>query len=555
MAVREALVETLHGRIRGAESSGIHVFRGIRYAAAPVGPRRFLPPAPVEPWPGTIDALRPGDAPPQRSLPLLGSLNAAGGRVGEDCLTLNVWTPGIDGARRPVLVWIHGGGFLIGSGSTPIYDGERLARHGDLVVVTIHYRLGVLGYLHLGTLCGADLARSTNLGVRDQIAALEWVRDNIERFGGNPGNVTVFGQSAGAMSIGALLGAPRARALFHRAICQSGAAEHVIGASDARLTARVFIEALGGPPTTAEALGRIALDRILRAQTETVRRLAGWRNLMVLLPVVDGDVIPEPPIDAIRRGAARDIPLLVGTTLDEWKLFHLFQDGWFPLSESTLVSRLAEALGGELPGAPAPGIALRELREALGARSRHTGPADLWNAFQSARVFHHPAARLAEAQEAGGGDIYTYLFTWRAPGLRRRLGACHSIDIPFVFGSTQHPLARPLTGLSSQAADLSRTMQRAWTSFARTGAPVDGSLPAWEPYGGSRRRTMILGRRCALEEAPLEAERLLLERWHRPSPPQQEHRTRHPAAELARSLPDESARAPAPARASRRRTG
>jgi para-nitrobenzyl esterase len=443
----------------------------------------------------------------------LSFLNAAGGPIDEDCLSLNIWTPGLDDARRPVMVWIHGGGFLIGSGASAVYDGHHLARRGDLVVVTINYRLGALGYTHLGHLFGAGFEESSNLGVRDQIAALEWIRDNIDRFGGDPGNITLFGQSAGAMSIAALLGAPRARKLFHRGICQSGAAGHVLEPDDARSVAQVFVEALGGPPASHSHLGRIPLDRIMQAQNETMRRFSTRQNLMAFLPAVDGDLILEQPLDAIRSGASAQIPLLVGATLEEWKLFRAIDQGLFPMAESTLLAAFEEVLPAELVRAPDPETALRDFRAALNSRADNMSASDVWSAFQTARVFHFPAARLAEAQQEAGGNVYTYLFSWSAPVLGRALGACHALDIPFVFGRTQHPLARPLTGLTGSAVRLSRKMQHAWTCFAREGHPGNERLPTWKRYEQRQRATMVLGRTCSLDQAPLEAERQLLESW------------------------------------------
>lgn len=524
-----AEVETRYGRIRGRESGGVRSFRGVPYAASLIGSRRFLPPEPPEPWTGTLEATRPGPSAPQYSMPVFRWINLAAGRPGYDCLSLNVWTPGLDRARRPVLVWIHGGGFLVGSGSTPIYRGHDLALRGDAVVVTINYRLGALGFAHLGSVLGPGFA--WNLGVRDQIAALEWVRDHADRFGGDPANVTVFGQSAGGMSVAALLGAPRARTLFHRAICMSGAGDHVLDADDARRVAGAFVEALGGPPASHEALARIPVDRILRAQAQVMSRMADLRQLMVFLPAVDGDLIPEQPLAALRRGAAARIPILTGTTLEEWKLFRLVDRGIGRFQWSDADRLFAEVLSA-LPCAPDGRTARREFREALGPRSAARDPYGVWSAFQSARVFHHASARLAEAQHAGGGRVHSYLFTWRPPVLRRSLGACHALDIPFVFGSTAHPLARPLTGVSAVAPRLSRRMQHSWIRFARDGEPGHERLPAWPAYEPTRRATMILGRECALDDAPLEPERLLLERWsaREPDDADRERVARDPAA-------------------------
>lgn len=425
---------------------------------------------------------------------------------------MNVWTPAADDGRRPVLVWIHGGGFLVGAGSTAIYGGGPLAERGDVVVVTINYRLGVLGFSHLGLLGHTGLEDATNVGIKDQIAALEWVRDNIEHFGGDPGNVTLFGQSAGGMSVGTLLGTPRARPLFHRAICQSGAADHVMDRAEAADIAQIFLRELGEPNPTPASLGRIPLVRLLSAQHSVLTRASNLSNLMVLLPAVDGDLIPRQPLAALRAGEAASIPIVTGATLDEWRLFRFMDQGVGRFSQADLVERFREVLPG-LPHAPRADSAARQFREALAERSVASHPSDVWSAFQSARIFHHPSNRLAEAQHAGGGEAYTYLFTWRAPALRRSIGACHAIEIPFLFGSTSHPFARPLTGLSAKAGKLSRRLQHAWIGFARHGSPGHERLPHWPTYDPERRSTLIFGRDCALAERPLEEERQLLERW------------------------------------------
>jgi para-nitrobenzyl esterase len=506
-------VETCFGKVRGTEIRGIRAFRGIPYARPPIGARRFRPPEPPEPWAGTRKATRPGAVPIQASVPWLKFLNAGGARQSEGCLFLNVWTPSLDTAKRPVLVWIHGGGFLIGSGSSLVYEGQGLARRGDLVVVTMNYRLGALGFVHLSQACGDQFRDASNAGVRDQIAALEWIRDNIDRFGGDPGNVTVCGQSAGAMSIGALLGAPRARRLFHRAIFQSGAAHNVLSEEQADEVAEVFLGELGGPPRSPEALARIPAERLLKAQGATNRRLASLERLMVFLPVVDGDLIPESPLEAVRSGAIADLPMLVGTTLDEWKLFSPLDSGIPSMGERGLVQRFKEVLPRVAPRAPRPAIAVRKYREAVRERGGNTAAFEVWSAFQSARIFHYPASILAEEQNGAGGVAYSYLFTWHPPALRRTLGACHALDIPFIFGLTNNPIARPLTGLVSSAARLSRRMQHAWINFARSGCPGHQSLPEWKPYDADLRATMVFGRQCQLADAPLEGERKLWERW------------------------------------------
>ena len=498
--------------MRGSEEGDCCVFRGIPYAAPPAGALRFLPPVRPEPWAGERDATRYGGSAPQLAMPAFSWINAAAGRLDEDCLSLNVWTPATDGAKRPVLVWIHGGGFLVGSGSTPVYNGEDLAQRGDVVVVTINYRLGAIGFSHLATVFPDELPHSSNLGLRDQIAALEWVNEHIERFGGDPDNVTIFGQSAGGMSVGALLGAPRAREFFHRAICMSGAADNVLSRADAHVVAEKFLHELGGPSPNPVILGRIPVELILAAQNRTMASMADLRTLMVFEPCVDRDVIPEQPLEQIRMGHTAHIPILTGATLEEWKLFGLLDGGTF--DEERLIERFSEVLPA-LPRAPSPSKAARRFREALGDRSAAHRERWTWHAFQTARIFHWPSIRLAEAQHEGGGQAHSYMMTWRAPLARRALGACHAIDIPFVFGNTQHPLARPLTGLRREAGRLSRRMQHAWIEFARQGSPGHERLPEWPTYTPKDRLTMIFGRDIELSGAPLEEERALLDRWAR----------------------------------------
>lgn len=512
------VVETDFGKVRGLESSGIHTFRGIPYAAPVDGVRRFMPPSPPEPWEGIRDCTHYGDAVPQISLPIFSFINLAAGRLGPDCLNVSLWTPGLDSAKRPVLVWIHGGGFLIGAGSTPMYNGRALATAGDAVVVTINYRLGALGYAHLGSIFGDGFEESTNLGVRDQIAALEWVRDHIERFGGDPDNVTVFGQSAGGMSTAALLAAPKARSLFKRAICMSGAGGQVIERDLAEGVAREFVSRLGGPPPSHRSLAQVSMDDILAAQNSTMVDMTNLYRIMCFLPFVDGDVITEQPLDAVRRGVTKDISIMTGTTLEEWKLFRMLDPGVRGLSWEDATQRFAAMFGEGFPGAPSPEEAMRLWREALQGRSAATTPNEALCAFHSGRIFHYPCAQLAEAQAAAGGDVYRYLFTWRAPAARRSLGAAHAVDVPFVFGAVGNPIVLPLTGFGGAARAVQQNMMEAFLSFARSGSPGHSALPAWPQYDELARATMLFGRQFVVDDGPLERERVLFEQWSDPPP-------------------------------------
>jgi para-nitrobenzyl esterase len=373
--------------------------------------------------------------------------------------------------------------------------------------------LGALGYIHLNGVGGDDFKDASNAGVRDQIAALEWVQDNVEHFGGDPENVTVAGQSAGAMSIGALLGAPRARKLFKRAVFQSGAMEHVLTQDEADEAASIFLRELGGPPREVDVLARVPVDKILKAQGVVNQELTSIERLMAFLPCVDGDLIPEHPLEAVRKGDTAAIPILIGTTLDEWKLFTALDSGLPTLSEDDIVKRFEELLPKVTSHAPDPTEAVEQYRDAVRSRGGKTSAYEVWSAFQSARVFHNPAWQLAQEQSNAGGQAYSYLFTWRPPALRRTLGSCHALDIPFIFGFTSHPVAIPFTGLSPAATRLSRRMQHAWINFARAGDPGHEQLPNWPVYDTHSRATMVFGRKSYLDHAPLEDERRLFESW------------------------------------------
>jgi para-nitrobenzyl esterase len=499
-------VEIALGRLRGSERRGIRVFRGIPYAAPPVGPLRFRPPEEPEPWGGLRDATRAGATAPQpgpRTFrgPLANLIG--GGPQSEDCLTLNVWTPGTDGARRPVMVWIHGGAFVIGSGRTVVYDGGRLARQGDVVVVTINYRLGALGFAHVGLTGAPGLEGAANLGIQDQIAALRFVREHIAAFGGDPDNVTVFGESAGAMSVGTLLGAPSARPLFRRAILQSGAAHNVSSRDGGARAAEAFLKELGATPATAaKALASASVEAILAAQQRASVALGLAHGTLPFQPVVDGRVVPRQPLAAIAAGEVRDVPILAGTNRDEWKLFTLFDSKTRRIDAAGLRRRLARIL---------PEAGADEAFELYRKSAEGAGPLALWEAIQADRIFRYPASRLAELQAAHQPATFKYLFDWTPRVGRDRIGACHALEIPFVFGTIAHPAMRLLLGATSGAQALSRTMREAWLSFARTGEPVSAGLGKWAPYDGRERSTMRIGRRFEVLSAPLDGLRSF---WH-----------------------------------------
>ena len=478
------VVETRYGKVEGIERDGVLQFRGLPFAASPVGELRWRPPQAPEPWTGVRAAHRFGPIAPQGESPIVLFPRPEAREVDEDgCLTLNVYTAGVDGDPRPVMVWIHGGGFTSGSAWSPWYDGSSFARHG-VVVVTIQYRLGALGFLHLPD----RLPGAPNRGLLDQVAALEWVRDNIASFGGDPGNVTVFGESAGGMSVGCLLGMPSASGLFHKAIAQSGAASTVSDPARGAEVAELLVSRLGG----VDALRAAPWQRILDAQGEVMAELAGGAGGLTFMPVVDGTVLPRVPLETVAAGAAAPVKLLTGTNRHEMTLF-LYRDPTEDLDEETVVRRLERTN----PGA---GLDRYEAyRRDMGSDAR---PRDVWVAVETDRTFRIPAVRLASAQSRHTPDTWMYLFTWESPALDGVLGSTHALEIPFVWNALSAG-ADAFTGSGPEAQALADEMHAAWIAFATTGDP------GWDRYDADRRATRVFGPGAGTVDDPMGATREL----------------------------------------------
>ncbi len=481
-------VTTTHGRLRGFVDHDLHHFRGIPFAAPPTGLRRFAPPAPADSWTGERDATLFGMSAPQNPVPF-DLIDLDVGPTAEDCLTLNVVTPGTDDARRPVLVWIHGGAFTIGPGSQEMYDSRPLARRGDVVVVSINYRLGALGFLALGA-----EGTTANAGLLDQVAALRWVRDNIAGFGGDPDEFTIFGESAGGMSVGCLLGMPEAQGLFHRAIPMSGAAHATNSPESSERVAAELCRELGVAEGEAQALRQIPVDAILKAQSSLEQRFASSPLRLGFRPNVGDASLPEPPYEAIRGGLSKDVPVLVGATRDEWRLLGLADTGVATLDEAKLTERIEGR---------APGHGARIVRAYADARP-DASPSDLFFAIETDRIFRVPAIRLGEAQSAHQPATFAYLYTWESPAMGGRLGACHGVDVPFVFGLIGTKGADFFAGRGAEAEALAQRTMDAWLGFARNGDP---GHPDWTAFEPSARQTMLLGPECQLVSDPFGAER------------------------------------------------
>jgi para-nitrobenzyl esterase len=488
-----ATVQTRQGTVAGAETDGVHVFKGIPYAAAPFGSRRMRAPEPPPSWAGVRDCTEYGPTVPKSPYPPpYDSLLPEPAIPGEDCLNLNIWTPDPGAAGLPVLVWIHGGAFLNGSGAVPQYDGTAFARDG-VVCVTINYRLGADGFLFLDD-------GVANTGMLDQVAALQWVQDNIAGFGGDPARVTIAGESAGAMSVTTLLSMPRAAGLFRRVIAQSGAGQHVLTAATAARVGGYLAERLG-VAASREAIAAVPLDQLLDAQGALSREVqtpppdpARWgeitANQMLFEPVVDGDVLPAVPLDGIRAGAGRDVDVLIGTNSDEQRLFMVPTGVMNFIDDNVLqMAAAADGLGPD---------ALPTYR--AGRPGASAG--DLFAAVYGDWFFRIPAIRVAEARTES--PTWVYEFAWPTPLLDGTLGACHALEIPFVFDTLRTEGAEMLVGPDAPH-NLADTMHGAWVSFISDGDP------GWERYAPADRATMVFNTESAVVKDPRGDERQLWE--------------------------------------------
>jgi para-nitrobenzyl esterase len=503
-ATRHPVVQLGDGAVRGTAGNGVAAFLGVPYAAPPFGPNRMRPPQPVTPWSGERDAtaygptVPKGDYPPQYQ-PLFPEVVIAG----EDCLNLNVWTPeaAITGqvSGLPVLVWIHGGSFMNGSGSVLEYDGGAFARDG-VVCVTINYRLAAEGFLFTGE-SGPAGDTDANLGLQDQLAALRWVQANIAAFGGDPARVTAAGESAGAMSVTTLLSMPRSEGLFAQAIAESGAGAHTLTPDEGAMVAGYLAAALG-VPAEREAIKAVPLDKLVRAASDLVVEVqttpdpARWGQLTLSLlpfaPTVDGTVLPAAPLTSIAAGQGRNVPLLIGSNREEARLFLVAAQTIGVIDDSMLE---AVAAGYGLAG---DGLAV--YRDVLpGAR-----PGDLLAAVISDWFFRVPAIRVAEARAAGAGPAsgrtWMYRFDHPEPASNHDLGACHGVEIPFVFDTAGGAELEPRLGSQPSQATASRVHQ-VWVDFITRGAP------GWAPYDPETRTTGLLTDVVTVADDPAGRER------------------------------------------------
>ena len=495
---RGAIAETTAGRVRGSIRDGVHIFRGVPYGATTGGVNRFMTPKPPEPWADTHDALAYGPSVPQpHPQPV----------VSEDALRLNVWTGGLaDGGRRPVMVWLHGGGFSSGSGSSKTYDGVNLCHRGDVVVVTINHRLNVFGSLYLAELGGPQFAHSGCAGMLDIVAALEWVRDNIAAFGGEPGRVMIFGESGGGRKVSTLLAMPAAKGLFHRAIIESGAILRLRTPRDATREAELVLAELGIARSEVERLQQVPDERLLEAHLAALRTHTPEEPVVGMTtstPVLDGDNLPVHPYDPTATTISADVPVVVGYNRTEETLFaNRGPNAEFDMTDGRLRERISERLG-------STGSADEVVDVYRTAHSDAT-PWDLYILISTDHPRGMYARELAERKSSlGGAPAFLYRFDWE---MDERMKTPHALEIRFVFDNVDHFDTRLFDVPATPASRaLAAKMSAAWIAFAGSGDPNTSDLPTWPAYSATTRDTMLFNESCRVVRDPGRGPRRVME--------------------------------------------
>ena len=504
---RTTVAPTSNGPVVGYRENGLNIFKGLRYGAPPVGDLRFMPPTRPAAWSQPADALSLGAPAIQAGVP---PGETTGGRgagdppapgqppTDEDCLFINAWTPGLDAARRPVMVWLHGGGFGSGSGGAAMYDGAALARRGDVVTVTVNHRLNLFGYLHLGDV-GGDPA-SGMAGMLDIVMVLEWVRDNIAAFGGDPGNVTIFGESGGGWKVSILLAMPVAAGLFHKAIIQSGPGLTGIPRPIATRTARALLAALGLEPGN--------LGRLRTLPAATIQAAAATLHSDALMsafsPCVDGVALPRDPFAPDAPEISDAIPLMIGVNKDETTLFLRSHPKFGVWTDADLMARARDAVGEKAEAL------VDELRSVF----RDYSPTYLICAVQTVMMMWLNTVNLAERKaHRNAAPVFMYQLEWETPVARGALKSPHALEIPLVFDNVE--AARSFVGRGEEPQRLADQMAPAWLAFARTGDPNHAALPAWPPYEAEgeqpRRATMIFNLESHVAHDPMGGVRTLMQ--------------------------------------------
>ena len=491
--------KTQYGSVRGLLKDGVQQFWCVPYGAPTGGANRFMPPQKPAAWSGVKDHFEitwaaPMDPEGEEPSPVVTALNRKTPQS-EDCLTVNVFTPGLDNRTRPVMVWMHGGGFSAGSGNYLLYDGTNLAKKEDVVVVSVNHRLNLFGFLHLADIGGSKWSRSTNVGVQDLVAALEWVRDNIENFGGDPSRVTIFGQSGGGGKTTTVMAMPSAKGLFHRAIAQSGSAFRGQAASDASESAERFLAKLGIAKNQLDRIQQLDFRQIQAAyySEPQIPRLGGG-------PVIDGNILPRHQWDPTAPSYSANVPLIAGSVENE--------NGWvgpppYELSDADMLKNFTARLANK---DEAEGQKLLGLYKRLHPSTRNQM---LWLMAESDDTRRWNAQALCRLkQEQGTASSYLYFFNWQSPVHNNRMGAFHTLDIPFVFYNMD--LGASMTGSAQERYELGHIMSAAWAAFARTGNPNHSDMPTWPAFDPGNYPTMVFGSQVRVANDPNKEERLAL---------------------------------------------
>ena len=496
------VVDTVNGKVRGLTDHGTLVFRGLSYGAPTGGANRFMPPQPVVKWKGVRDALLFGASSPQsdatggdRNVVMRAALpqDPPGVSETEDCLVVNVWTPAVTG-KRPVMVWLHGGGFSSGSASHPLYDGGNLSRRGDIVFVGVNHRLNVFGFTHLAAGGGAPFASSGNAGMLDIVQALQWVRANIAAFGGDPDNVTIFGESGGGAKVSTLLAMPQAKGLFHRAIIESGPGLRAGSAQDAARAADILAAELGLKANQIRELQAVPTDKLLAAYFSIQPKLRAAGVGGSFAPIIDGASLLRHPFDPDAPAVSDEVPLLIGSNRTEatFPPFMSPADQDRHMDEAGLRQRVKAAF----PKADSDAL-ITAYRQANPTAS----PFDLLLYISTDRVMGANTIVLAERKVARGrAPVFVYRFDWETQAMGGRMRAMHVMEVPFVMDNTIRSAG--LVGTPSDAEALAATISTAWTTFARTGAPAAAGLPKWPAYSPANRKVMVFNTQSFLGDDP-----------------------------------------------------
>lgn len=515
----DPLVKTSHGRIRGYINQGIYTFRGVRYGASTSGKNRFMPPKSPEPWTEIRDASGYGYRAPQTNPASQGILSpdteigrilwaSDGFRVpppeSEDCLFLNIWTPTLDSTeKRPVMVWLHGGGFSMGSSSDLLYDGTNLARRGA-VMVGVNHRLNVFGYTHLGDIGGEEYAHSGNAGQLDIIAALEWVCDNIEHFGGDPKRVMIFGESGGGAKVSMLLASPPAKGLFHSAVIESGPGIKVEEREPATKAAELLLAELGIKPEDLPEIHKLSTEEILTAYFGTTAKLTEQGvGRGAFGPVLDPEVLPTHPFYPTAPAISENVPIMVGWNKTESTVFSMGQDELWSLDEEGMRGRIEKLAGANTD----------RLIEMYRREYPEMSPSALYFHAASYPMMGSGSIAIAERKAAlGKAPAYLYRLDWETPVLEGKLISPHGLEMPFVFDNVENG-GIGLTGGGEEAQKMADKLSETWIAFAATGDPntPKSGLPQWDPYDKAKRPTMIFDTKSRLESDPFKEQRLIFE--------------------------------------------